>query len=136
MAFAPGFITAAVLAFAYTVGEFGVVLMLGGNIPAPRYCHIWSACIVNSNCRLFTSAMRWTRSHDSRHAAADRCRKISYQGPLVEGLTRLDLPLAHRDIASTVIDTTVASHDPAFQITHVVHGSIAFELPCLHASRW
>ena len=29
----PGFITAAVLTFAHTVGEFGVVLMLGGNIP-------------------------------------------------------------------------------------------------------
>ena len=33
----PGFITAAVLTFAHTVGEFGVVLMLGGNIPGvPR----------------------------------------------------------------------------------------------------
>lgn len=29
----PGFLTATVLAFAHTVGEFGVVLMLGGNIP-------------------------------------------------------------------------------------------------------
>jgi len=29
----PGFITAAVLGFAHTVGEFGVVLMVGGNIP-------------------------------------------------------------------------------------------------------
>jgi molybdate transport system permease protein len=29
----PGFITAAVLGFAHTVGEFGVVLMMGGNIP-------------------------------------------------------------------------------------------------------
>lgn len=29
----PGFLTAAVLAFAHTVGEFGVVLMIGGNIP-------------------------------------------------------------------------------------------------------
>ena len=29
----PGFITAAGLSFAHTVGEFGVVLMLGGNIP-------------------------------------------------------------------------------------------------------
>lgn len=29
----PGFITAAVLTFAHTVGEFGVVLMIGGNIP-------------------------------------------------------------------------------------------------------
>ncbi|HEX7048793.1 MAG TPA: molybdate ABC transporter permease subunit [Longimicrobiales bacterium] len=29
----PGFLTAATLAFAHTVGEFGVVLMIGGNIP-------------------------------------------------------------------------------------------------------
>ena len=29
----PGFLTAAVLAFAHTLGEFGVVLMIGGNIP-------------------------------------------------------------------------------------------------------
>ncbi|MEC5384240.1 molybdate ABC transporter permease subunit [Uliginosibacterium sp. H3] len=29
----PGFITAAVLGFAHTVGEFGLVLMMGGNIP-------------------------------------------------------------------------------------------------------
>ncbi|MBT9590347.1 MAG: molybdenum ABC transporter ATP-binding protein [Thiobacillus sp.] len=60
--------------------------------------------------------------------------KISYQGPLIEGLTRLDLPLAHRDTAGTVIDTTVISHDPAFQITQVARGNIAFELPGLHAA--
>ncbi len=29
----PGFLTAAVLGFAHTVGEFGVILMIGGNIP-------------------------------------------------------------------------------------------------------
>jgi molybdate transport system permease protein len=29
----PGFLTAAVLTFAHTLGEFGVVLMIGGNIP-------------------------------------------------------------------------------------------------------
>jgi molybdate transport system permease protein len=29
----PGFLTATVLGFAHTVGEFGVVLMIGGNIP-------------------------------------------------------------------------------------------------------
>jgi molybdate transport system permease protein len=29
----PGLVTATVLSFAHTVGEFGVVLMLGGNIP-------------------------------------------------------------------------------------------------------
>jgi molybdate transport system permease protein len=30
----PGFISAAILGFAHTVGEFGIVLMIGGNIPA------------------------------------------------------------------------------------------------------
>lgn len=29
----PGFVTGAILGFAHTVGEFGVVLMIGGNIP-------------------------------------------------------------------------------------------------------
>lgn len=29
----PGFIAASVLGFAHTVGEFGVILMIGGNIP-------------------------------------------------------------------------------------------------------
>lgn len=30
----PGFLTASIMTFAHTVGEFGVVLMIGGNIPA------------------------------------------------------------------------------------------------------
>lgn len=29
----PGFVTATVLGFAHTIGEFGIVLMIGGNIP-------------------------------------------------------------------------------------------------------
>jgi molybdate transport system permease protein len=29
----PGFVTGTVMCFAHTVGEFGVVLMVGGNIP-------------------------------------------------------------------------------------------------------
>lgn len=29
----PGLVTAAIMSFAHTVGEFGVVLMIGGNIP-------------------------------------------------------------------------------------------------------
>jgi molybdate transport system permease protein len=29
----PGFLTGATVGFAHTVGEFGVVLMIGGNIP-------------------------------------------------------------------------------------------------------
>ncbi len=31
---APGFVSASVLGFAHTLGEFGVVLMIGGNIPS------------------------------------------------------------------------------------------------------
>ena len=30
---APGFVTASILTFAHTVGEFGVVLLIGGNLP-------------------------------------------------------------------------------------------------------
>lgn len=30
---APGFLTASIMTFAHTVGEFGVVLMIGGNLP-------------------------------------------------------------------------------------------------------
>ena len=30
----PGFLTGAILGFAHTIGEFGVVLMIGSNIPA------------------------------------------------------------------------------------------------------
>ena len=55
--------------------------------------------------------------------------RITYQGPLVDGLTRLDLPLAHRDMAGTVIDTTVVSHDPQFQLTRVAHRDLLLELP-------
>jgi molybdate transport system permease protein len=29
----PGYLTAAIMGFAHTIGEFGVVLMIGGNIP-------------------------------------------------------------------------------------------------------
>ena len=29
----PGILTAAILTFAHTLGEFGVVLMVGGNLP-------------------------------------------------------------------------------------------------------
>ena len=55
--------------------------------------------------------------------------RITYQGPLVDGLTRLDLPLAHRDSAGTVIDTTVVAHDPQFQLTRVAHRDLLLELP-------
>ncbi|QDU86403.1 Molybdenum transport system permease protein ModB [Planctomycetes bacterium Pla163] len=41
----PAYVTAAVLAFAHTVGEFGVVLMIGGSLPETRVASIavWEA---------------------------------------------------------------------------------------------
>ncbi|MBT9549419.1 MAG: molybdate ABC transporter permease subunit [Hydrogenophaga sp.] len=52
----PGFITAAVLGFAHTVGEFGVVLMIGGNIPGQT--QVLSMAIYNH-----VEAMEYTNAH-------------------------------------------------------------------------
>ena len=50
-----GFITATVLGFAHTVGEFGVVLMIGGNIPGET--GVLSIAIYDhvESCLLYTS---------------------------------------------------------------------------------
>ena len=52
----PGYVTAATLGFAHTVGEFGVVLMLGGNIPGATrvlsvqiYNHVESMQFANAH---------------------------------------------------------------------------------------
>ena len=60
--------------------------------------------------------------------------RIAYQGPLAEGLTRLDLPLAHRDLAATVLDAVVVGHDTALQLTRVASGGIELELAGLHGN--
>jgi molybdate transport system permease protein len=52
----PGFMTAAVLGFAHTVGEFGVVLMIGGNIPDRT--KVLSIAIYD-----FVETQRWTEAH-------------------------------------------------------------------------
>ena len=52
----PGFMTAAVLGFAHTVGEFGVVLMIGGNIPGET--KVLSVAIYD-----FVETQRWTEAH-------------------------------------------------------------------------
>lgn len=52
----PGFLTAAVLGFAHTVGEFGVVLMIGGNIPGQT--KVMSVAIYD-----FVETQRWTEAH-------------------------------------------------------------------------
>ena len=52
----PGFVTAAILGFAHTIGEFGVVLMIGGNIPGRT--QVLSMAIYNH-----VEAMEYTNAH-------------------------------------------------------------------------
>ena len=53
----PGFLTAGILTFAHTVGEFGVVLMIGGNIPGVT--RVASVQIYDH-----VEAMDYSRAHD------------------------------------------------------------------------
>ena len=52
----PGFITGTVLGFAHTVGEFGVVLMIGGNIPDET--KVLSIAIYD-----YVESLQWTQAH-------------------------------------------------------------------------
>ena len=52
----PGFLTGAVLGFAHTVGEFGVVLMIGGNIPGET--KVLSVAIYD-----FVETLRWREAN-------------------------------------------------------------------------
>jgi molybdate transport system permease protein len=56
----PGFLTGAILGFAHTVGEFGVVLMIGGNIPGQT--RVLSVAIFD-----FVETARW---HEANILAA------------------------------------------------------------------
>lgn len=52
----PGMLTAAILSFAHTVGEFGVVLMIGGNIPGKTR-------VVSTQIYGHVEAMEYTQAH-------------------------------------------------------------------------
>jgi molybdate transport system permease protein len=52
----PGLMTGAVLGFAHTVGEFGVVLMIGGNIPGKT--KVLSIAIFD-----YVETLQWTPAH-------------------------------------------------------------------------
>jgi len=52
----PGFYTAAILSFAHTIGEFGVVLMIGGNIPEQTR-------VVSTQIYGYVEAMQYTQAH-------------------------------------------------------------------------
>ncbi|WP_430459007.1 molybdate ABC transporter permease subunit [Pusillimonas minor] len=51
-----GMLTAAILSFAHTVGEFGVVLMIGGNIPGQTR-------VVSTQIYGHVEAMEYTQAH-------------------------------------------------------------------------
>ncbi|AWK85455.1 molybdate ABC transporter permease subunit [Azospirillum thermophilum] len=51
-----GFLTGAVLGFAHTMGEFGVVLMIGGNIPGKT--KVLSVAIYD-----YVETLQWTEAH-------------------------------------------------------------------------
>ncbi len=52
----PGFVTAVILVFAHTVGEFGVVLMIGGNIPGQTR-------VVSTQLYGLVEAMQYQQAH-------------------------------------------------------------------------
>ena len=52
----PGFLTGAVLGFTHTVGEFGVVLMIGGNIPGRTT--VLSIAIYD-----YVNTLQWNEAH-------------------------------------------------------------------------
>ncbi len=52
----PGFLTATVLTFAHTIGEFGVVLMIGGNIPGKTQ-------VVSTEIYTFVEALEYDKAH-------------------------------------------------------------------------
>jgi molybdate transport system permease protein len=52
----PGFVTAALLTFAHTIGEFGVVLMIGGNVPGKTQ-------VVSTEIYSYVEAMEYSKAH-------------------------------------------------------------------------
>jgi molybdate transport system permease protein len=52
----PGFMTGAILGFAHTIGEFGVILMIGGNIPGQT--KVLSVAIYD-----YVETQQWTEAH-------------------------------------------------------------------------
>jgi molybdate transport system permease protein len=52
----PGFVTAAILSFAHTVGEFGVVLMIGGSIPG-------KTSVASTQIYSHVEAMQYAQAH-------------------------------------------------------------------------
>lgn len=52
----PGYVAAAILVFAHTVGEFGVVMMLGGNIPG-------ETTVLSTEIYRLVEGLEWGQAH-------------------------------------------------------------------------
>lgn len=52
----PGYVAAAILTFAHTVGEFGVVMMLGGNIPG-------ETTVLSTEIFRLVEGLEWGQAH-------------------------------------------------------------------------
>lgn len=52
----PGFVTASLFTFAHTIGEFGVVLMIGGNVPGKTQ-------VVSTEIYSYVEAMEYSKAH-------------------------------------------------------------------------
>lgn len=52
----PGYVAAAILVFAHTVGEFGVVMMLGGNIPG-------ETTVLSTEIYRLVEGLEWGEAH-------------------------------------------------------------------------
>jgi molybdate transport system permease protein len=52
----PGYVAAAILVFAHTVGEFGVVMMLGGNIPG-------ETTVLSTEIYRLVESLEWGEAH-------------------------------------------------------------------------
>ena len=51
-----GIVTGVIMTFAHTIGEFGVVLMIGGNIPDKTQ-------VVSTEIYTYVEAMEYTQAH-------------------------------------------------------------------------
>ncbi len=89
----PGFVTASVLGFAHTVGEFGVVLMIGGNIPGVTRvasiavydhvetlnyasAHALSLVLVAASLLMLIVVYAYNHQHDQQAAGAGTARVL------------------------------------------------------------
>lgn len=59
--------------------------------------------------------------------------KLRAQGPLQELLTRSDLPLAHSDKATSVLDAEVVGYDAKYHLAELTFAGIHLKVPCENA---